>query len=487
MSVFSMIKRGRQAAKEHAAKQVEKQAAEAAKTPYKHVPRHAATDAMSAGPASCREEDRPKIMEQNRRRSMLTASGMGMSGTSTPVHVGFPRVNSALSHVSYPAQYASPVVQTMPRAYSYTSVQPGWSHHGGEVVYTPMESSAASLKGKEVERIMVDSGRASRTSSKVSFGPYPIEGVATSGTSGASPVGSSNNSTSSQDDLEMKPVKHSSGAPPARSSGSSSGSNSPRATGEVDYFHRLHPSNPRRISDPSTAKQYMSQARSNYVSQKQGGPRVTSLPPSSAGIPPVPALPAMHFGAPLSHPTISSPSSSSSIATSTAASSATMVPYPVSRGSPPRLPIPEEVAGPIPAKEFDNYLPEIGMAVTAPAPTPAATRPENTRRDSRRSVKTARFTELEPIVSNISEATHRNVSPVSPKHEARATITPTPTYALPTQFDESVLSPPQAPVIPTHQKKGKLSKNPSAKLAKAETTVKKNRWSLRSSKTPVAV
>ncbi|KAH8912795.1 hypothetical protein BR93DRAFT_984064 [Coniochaeta sp. PMI_546] len=455
MSVFSMIKKGRQAAKEHAAKQAERQAAEAAKTPYKHIPRHAASDALSAGPAGHREDDRPKIMEQNRRRSMMTASGLGMSGTSTPVHVGFPRVNSALSHVSYPVAYASPVVQ-VPRAYSYSSVQPGWSNYGGEVVYTPMESSSGSVKGKEVERVMVDSGRASRTSSKASFAPYPIERSAASGPSGNSPVGSSSNSTSSQDDLEMKPVKHSSAVPAARSPDSASNSPSQvRPAGEVDYFHRLHPSNPRRISDPSTAKQYI-------------------LPPTTSAIPPVPALPAMHFGAPLTHPTGSSASIAGSV--TTAASSITMVPYATSRGSPPRLPVPEEVAGPMPAEEFDTYLPEVETAVAAP---PAA------RRNSRRASKTARFTELEPIVSNLSDTHTRSIAAVPVKSEVRTTVTAT--YALPTQFDESALTTSQPPVMPAQQKKTKLSKNPTAKLAKNDV-VKKNRWSFRSSKaTSVAV
>ena len=485
MSVFSMIRRGRQAAKEHAAQQAEREKAEAAKTPYKHVPRHAASDALSAGPASHREDDRPKILEQNRRRSMLTASGLGMSGTSTPVHVGFPRVNSALSHVSYPAAYASPVVQ-LPRAYSYTSVQPGWSHHGGEVVYTPMESSAESVKGKEVERIMVDTSRASRRSSRGSFGPFPVEKSAASGPSGkTSPVGSFSNSTSSQDDLEMGPVKHASAAPPARSTGSSgsrSGSNSPphsRPAGEVDYFHRLHPSNPRRISDPSSARQYVSQQRhAAYADQKQGGQRITSLPATAAGIPPVPALPVMHFGAPLSHSTMSPARSSASVAvpTVTAASPVTMMPYPNTRGSPPRLPVPEEIAGPVPAHDFGDYFAGVGMAVSSP---PVA------RQSSRRVPKTARFTELEPTHHSYSDATPRTVLPVQPLKPEAATAIST-AYALPTMFDESSLGAHQQPILPSPQKKSRLSKTPGAKLAKTDS-VKKNRWSFRSSKTPVAV
>lgn len=484
MSVFSMIRRGRQAAKEHSAKQAEREKAESAKTPYKHVPRHAAADALTTGPSGYREEDRPRIMEQNRRRSMMTASGLGMSGTSTPVHVGFPRVNSALSHVSYPAAYASPVVQMsqVPRAYSYTSVQPGWSHQGGEVVYAPMESSGVSMKGKEVERIMVDSGRASRSSSKGSFGPYPVEKSA--GRSGkTSPTGSSGHSTSSQDDLEMKPVKHTLTGPSARSSGSNgsgSGSDSSshaRPAAEVDSFHRLHPSNPRRISDPSSARQYVSQQRNAaYVYQKQGGPRITSLPPTATGIPPVPALPVMHFGAPMSHPIMSSAGP-----TATATSSVTMVPYSTSRNSPPRLPVPEEVAGPVPTRDyFESYSPEVGMAVTSP--------PVADTRSTRRSSKTARFSELEPIVSNQANTAYpapRTVSQVPMKSEVRTTITAT-TYALPTNFDEASFGAPQQPILPSPQKKSRLSKAPSAKLAKNDI-VKKNRWSFRSSKTPVAV
>ena len=103
----------------------------------------------------------------------MAASGMGMGygPGPNPVHMGMPRVNSALSHVSYPSTYANPVVQ-MPRTYSYSSMQPpqGWSHQGGEVVYSSGNQSGMGWKGKEVEKPpMIDSGRASRSSSKGLF------------------------------------------------------------------------------------------------------------------------------------------------------------------------------------------------------------------------------------------------------------------------------------------------------------------------------
>jgi hypothetical protein len=464
MSVFSMLKRGRQAAKEHAAKEAERKKKEAEKLPYKHVPRHAASDALAGGPATWREVDRPRIMEQNRRRSMLTASGVNMSGTATPVHVGFPRVNSALSHVSYPAAYASPVVH-MPRAYSYTSVQqPGWSSYGGEVVYSPMDGGEMSVKGKEVEKVaVVDLDRPSRASSKASMGPYHA--------SKTSPVGSSGNSTSSQDDLEMKAVKHDSSGPggsPARSTANPVSQSRP--TGEADYFHRLHPSKARRISDPPIPNHYPGPTRSTYLSPKQGTPRVTSLPATAPGIPPVPALPPMHFGSPLAPASNAPPSFSPAPSPRGSGSRHTS-----SRGSPPRLPIPEEVAGAVLSNEDDSYfsyLPEVGVAVSTPSAGPV----------KRKGSKSARFAEPESVSSDVVDYTPRiqpdtvyapSAAPFKPEGGQHTVTT---IHALPTMFDEASL--PQQPVMPSPQKRGKLSKTHTSEPKPA----KRSRWSLRTSR-----
>jgi hypothetical protein len=186
MSVFSVFKRGRQAAKEHTAKQAEHKKQEETKAPYKHVPKHAAIDAMSSGPASSRDYDRPRIQEQNRKRNAMTASG-----TTTPAFNGLPRVHSALSNVSYPATYANPIVK-MPRFYSYSTT------HLTEIRHSMIDiASPGTLKGKGVERVMVDSGRASRSSSHAS---------STRKRTSESPTGSSNNSIASIEDLEIKPT-----------------------------------------------------------------------------------------------------------------------------------------------------------------------------------------------------------------------------------------------------------------------------------------
>ncbi|KAK1834177.1 hypothetical protein QBC39DRAFT_32616 [Podospora conica] len=115
MSVFSMLRRGRQAAKEQSTKQAKEPKQEPAKPRYRHIPKHAAIDALSSGPPSHRESDRPRIQEQNRIRSSLTASGIGMTGTGStgsfsPLH-HTPRTGSSLSCVSYPSPAATPIVR----------------------------------------------------------------------------------------------------------------------------------------------------------------------------------------------------------------------------------------------------------------------------------------------------------------------------------------------------------------------------------------
>lgn len=470
MSVFSIIKRGRQAAKDHRAEQAKKEKEEAQKPPYKHVPKHAAIDALSGGPAGWRENDRRRIVEQNRRRSAMTASGIGMSGVSTPVHMGMPRVHSALSHVSYPAAYATPVVQ-LPRNYSYSSMPPGWAMQAREFSYSPIDLATTTLKGKEVERIL-DSSRTSRASSKGSTGRIPLP---RSGSFGAadgepSPVESSGNSTSSQDDLEMKPVvRHSVQIPPSASPILKPA----RPTSDTEYIHRLHPGRARRISDPNQ-------------------PRTASRGSLGAGIPPVPALPPMQFGTAITTPEVfsSAASSASSVTMVPVASSASLAAKGVPNISNPIVVKAEEVQAPQQAELVSSESSseeESVPTITIPAGVTILT--ASSPQKARRASKMARFAELEPIKSNTT-VTIEPV-PTSPERtvvrekdeKRRPTSTAT---ALPTSFDEAALPAPKEIILPTAASKpGKLTKSSAAAGGKL---VKKNRWSLRSSKsTAVAV
>ncbi|ETS82675.1 hypothetical protein PFICI_04551 [Pestalotiopsis fici W106-1] len=100
MSVLNLMKKGHQQAKQHAAEESEKSKQEVVKAPYKHVPTHAAIDALSG--ANWQEDYRQRIKEQNQKRqSMLLALPEPKRGT-------MPRVSSSLSTVSYPTDRPSP-------------------------------------------------------------------------------------------------------------------------------------------------------------------------------------------------------------------------------------------------------------------------------------------------------------------------------------------------------------------------------------------
>ncbi|KND88714.1 hypothetical protein TOPH_06626 [Tolypocladium ophioglossoides CBS 100239] len=255
MSIFSNLRKSRHQAKEHNAKLAGQQKKEQEKMPYRHVPTHAATDAFASAPPSWREADRPRIIEQNRRRSAMAASGQHMNMP------GVPRVGSSLSRVSYPGEDVAPMVR-LPRAYSYNGISP-YPDRSREVVYSAPDislSQPASLKGKDVAK--------GPGYEPLRISPAPSKGE-------PSPVDSSSGSTSSQDDLEMRPSR-----PTAR-------------LGEST--HRLHPSHHRRTSDAS--------ANSAKASGPSGYARDSRPPPSMRGFAsinqvaaPLPTPLPMHLG-----------------------------------------------------------------------------------------------------------------------------------------------------------------------------------------------
>ncbi|KFA65224.1 hypothetical protein S40285_01516 [Stachybotrys chlorohalonatus IBT 40285] len=249
MSIFSSIRRSRQSAKVHNAKAAEEKKKEGASTPYKHVPVHAASDALASAPPGWREADRGRVVEQNRRRSAMAASGHNMAMPAMP------RVASSLSCVSYPSENVSPMVH-LPRTFSYNSVPTGYGSR--DVMYSvpdlPEPHQPGSFKGKEVAR---GHGVAARRSSRRSS-PSSSKGE-------ISPVGSSGDSSTSQDDLEMRPAAY---------------TTCPQ-DGAVPKMHRLAPRNLRRNSDSSNEGRSMG----TYVSQS----RDSRPPPSVRGFHAIPA------------------------------------------------------------------------------------------------------------------------------------------------------------------------------------------------------
>jgi hypothetical protein len=132
MSVFSKIKLSRKAAKEHKHKVAEKEADKPVKVPYRHVPTHAAVDALSGAPSSWQQEDRSKIMEHHKRRSQMVIS----------------RTGSSLSTTSYMNAAAGPSSQAppLPRNNSYNSYNPTWFNRDGDVYYLNSEPQHKKFK-----------------------------------------------------------------------------------------------------------------------------------------------------------------------------------------------------------------------------------------------------------------------------------------------------------------------------------------------------
>ncbi|KAL8996006.1 MAG: hypothetical protein Q9169_004387 [Polycauliona sp. 2 TL-2023] len=86
MSIFSKIKGAKKAADKHKHAKSSEVPVEIKNTPvpYRHVPTHAAVDALTGAPASWREEDRAAIKHQHKRRSMMTRNSSNLSGTLHP-------------------------------------------------------------------------------------------------------------------------------------------------------------------------------------------------------------------------------------------------------------------------------------------------------------------------------------------------------------------------------------------------------------------
>jgi hypothetical protein len=185
MSIFSAIKKSHARAQEHKADlaQQKKKEQAAQRTPYRHVPTHAATDAFLSAPPSWRTEDHARIVDINHRRSAMAHAGYNMNIPGTPASL--PRVSSGLSYVAYPngsdvppipSPMAHPMTRHQPptRAYSYAAPsafldQPRDSHFS----VTPLGSTpdlslgqSSNSKAKELTLMGTQHRYSHRTSSK---------------------------------------------------------------------------------------------------------------------------------------------------------------------------------------------------------------------------------------------------------------------------------------------------------------------------------
>jgi len=228
MSIFSKIKNSKNAAKKHKEKAAEKEAVEevvAVKAPYKHIPTHAAVDALSGAPSTWKADDRSKIREHHKRRSQMVISRTG-SSLSTVSHM-----NAAAG----PGNSDQQQQQQFPRSNSYNSYNPTWFERGDQSSYgneQPAQKRYKSSRGHSYH----DSGIGP------SIGPSPLASNLQS--EETSPVVSSGNSTSSKSSDPLEIVNASSDRKSSRPRGPQG-----NVYAERDIFQRLHTSTGRKLGE----------------------------------------------------------------------------------------------------------------------------------------------------------------------------------------------------------------------------------------------
>ncbi|KAL8659230.1 MAG: hypothetical protein Q9202_007225 [Teloschistes flavicans] len=143
MSIFSKIKGAKKAADKHKkAKSTEIPVEQKdVPIPYRHIPTHAAIDALTGAPASWREEDRAAIKYQHHRRSMITRNNSAMSSGGTLYH------NNSYSGSDFSSYGMTAAPSTRP---SSSKLDTRRSYQGpGQYQPSPLGSTGPSPTGSE--------------------------------------------------------------------------------------------------------------------------------------------------------------------------------------------------------------------------------------------------------------------------------------------------------------------------------------------------
>lgn len=86
MSIFSKVRGAKKAADKHKgakAQNVETEKVDKPVVPYRHVPTHAAIDALSGAPSSWKAQDKTAIKAQYKRRSAMSRNSSNLSTVTT--------------------------------------------------------------------------------------------------------------------------------------------------------------------------------------------------------------------------------------------------------------------------------------------------------------------------------------------------------------------------------------------------------------------
>ncbi|CZT04644.1 uncharacterized protein RCO7_05528 [Rhynchosporium graminicola] len=248
MSIFSILKASKKAAKEHKAAEKQKEP-DAVVIPYKHTPTHAAVDALSGAPSSWSRHDASKIKAQHKRRSEMvmsrTPSSLSTISFVNPSAAGPssqpPPLPRSSSHSSFNPTWFDKVDGTIDSRQNKYRPQRGQSYHDSGIGPSPL--------GSKVQSEGTFSTNLHQASLSLSAFQAQIDNRLTSSLD-ASPVISSSNSTKSNNSSDILEIAvDSTGRPkPNRTRSKESG---PQGTVFVqqDIFDRLHTSTSRKVGE----------------------------------------------------------------------------------------------------------------------------------------------------------------------------------------------------------------------------------------------
>ena len=142
MSIFSKIKGASKAAKEHKKANTPDPASQkSAPAPYRHVPTHAAIDAMLGAPSSWKEVDRSAIKAHNKRRSMMPRNDSSSSAASLPRNHSHGFYGSYNNSTTVVSEYGVELSRLEARR-SYTSYTPYQPSRLGSHGTLPIQNTA---------------------------------------------------------------------------------------------------------------------------------------------------------------------------------------------------------------------------------------------------------------------------------------------------------------------------------------------------------
>ena len=138
MSIFSKIVGAKKAADQHKGAQAQSSTAEPKKAPYKHIPTHAAIDAMAGAPAAFKDADREAIKYQNKRRSAMSRNNSDWSA-ATSINTSINRNASYTSNYTDNSRASRPRLQTR-RSHVGFQGYDGYSNPKPQIGRSPLAS-----------------------------------------------------------------------------------------------------------------------------------------------------------------------------------------------------------------------------------------------------------------------------------------------------------------------------------------------------------